>query len=445
MYARRSRNVSRRRAPVRRAARRSTISGKGRYYVRPRVTGRGRYKVSAPGVGRSLGRALGSALGNVIAPGIGGAAGQAIGGWAGGKLGSAFKSITGWGDYTVRENSLVYPDRVVPSFGEDSIRVKKREYICEINASTSFTNNSFPINPGLDTTFPWLAAIASNYEQYRFNGLVFQFVSTSSDAIASTTDLGLGQVIIATDYNAADAPFINSPQMLNTMFANSGKPSENIMHAIECAPTDQAQKLYYVRTGDNPDGTDIRLYDMGILQLATQNMPAVYPGMGQLWVTYDITFCKSVQNNQVGFDLNTDVYRLVAPAITTAYFGTSRTLADHSNLGTTVTGTQISFPVTLSSGYYMIYYHTAGTVASVANPSLALSNCSLVKGWADTSLTGISNSSTSSGNFISTYVVRIDDRDATITFSGGTLPTPSTVGDLVITQVNGEIYVSAPP
>lgn len=208
-------------------------------------------------------------------------------------------------------------------------------------------------------------------------------MSTSSDAIASTTDLGLGQVILASDYNAADAAFVNSPQMLGTMFSNSGKPSENIMHAVECAPTDVANKLYYTRSGDVPSGTDIRLYDMLSFQLATQKMPADYDGMGQLWVSYDITLCKSVQNNQVGFNLNTDQYFLTAPAITTAYFGTSRTLQEHSNLGTTVTGTQIQFPVTLSSGYFQIFYSAAGASSGVTDPSVATSNCTLINGWSN--------------------------------------------------------------
>jgi len=416
-----------------------TVSGKGKYVVgRPNVRGRGRYSIpknffNAP----KLGSMIGGMIGNSIAPGIGGALGGELGS-AGGKL---FKSITGFGDYTVRDNSLVYPDRVVPSFGEDSIRVKKREYIADINGTTAFTNNTFPVNPGLSEVFPWLSQIANNYEQYRWNGLIFQFVSTSSDAIASTTDLGLGQVILASDYNSADAAFVNAPQMLGTMFSNSGKPSENIMHAIECAPTDVANKLYYVRSGDVPSGTDIRLYDMLSFQLATQKMPANYDGMGQLWVSYDVTLCKSVQNNQLGFSLNTDQYFLVAPAVTTAYFGTSRTLRDNSNLGTTVTGTQIRFPVTLSSGYYLVYYHMAGSSTAVANPSLVGTNCTLIQGWSDTSLSGISNGSTTSGNFIATYIVRIDDRDAVLTYSGGTLCTSPTVGNLIITQINGEIFL----
>ena len=162
----------------------------------------------------------------------------------------------------------MFPDQQVPSFGDDSIRVRKREFVCNVDSlSTLFTNSTFPINPGLEQSFPWLSSIAKNYEQYRFNGLIYQFVSTSSDAIASTTALGLGQVILATDYSAVDDAFQSAPQMLGSMFSNSGKPSDNIMHAIECAPMDTPQKLYYVRTGQAPTNSDKRLWDLGIFKL----------------------------------------------------------------------------------------------------------------------------------------------------------------------------------
>lgn len=376
----------------------------------------------------------------MVAPGIGSAAGATAGGLIGNALGQGFRSLTGFGDYTVHANSLLMPDRVVPTFGDDSIRVRKREFIASINATTAFTNNFFPVNPGLDEVFPWLSSIANNYEQYMWNGLVFQFVSTSSDAIASTTNLGLGQVILASDYNSADAAYVNQPQMLGQMFANSGKPSENILHAVECKPSEQAQKLFYVRSGDVTAGTDIRLYDMLSFQLATQNMPANYTGMGQLWVTYDVTFCKSVQNNQLGFDLNTDKWILTAPATTTAYFGTSRQLVEHSNLGTTVTNTSIAFPPTVSSGYYQVTYFVTGTVAVVVSPTIAAVNCTIIATWNGDTATIASNSGDTSTRLITTRVYRIDARDATITYSGGTLPTAAPFGDLLITQINGEIY-----
>lgn len=433
------------------AAERSHVRGRGGYKLgRSYVRGRGGYSI-APGIkgalkadkiGEILGGASGAILGSMTPGGpAAGLVGGALGRQLGGAAGRLFKHITGWGEYTVKENSLLFPDRIVPSFGEDSIRVRKREYICDINASTSFSNNVFSINPGLVSVFPWLSAIAQNYEQYRFNGLLFQFVSTSSDAIASTTDLGLGQVILASDYNAADPAFVNAPQMLSSMFSNSGKPSENILHAIECAPTDQAQKLYYVRSGDPPSGTDVRLYDICTFQLATQNMPAVYSGMGQLWVSYDITFCKSVQNNQLGFDISTDKYQMSGVNAANP-LGTSHTLAEHSDLGSTIVGRDLIFPPSLASGYYQVTYNAVGTSDPVLQPTTTGTNCTKIAAWANNTDTEASDTGNTANSLVYSIIWRIDDRDAKINFgTDGLVPVSVTSCDLLITQVNGEIFI----
>lgn len=426
------------------AVKSAQLRGSGRYYTAGRTytRGKGAYKVpkAAMGAGQLLGAGTGAVLGNMIAPGIGGQLGAIVGGGLGNIAGGLLGSLTGFGSYEVKENSVLYPSRIVPSFGEDSIRVKKREYITALNATTAFNNNVFPIQPGLNDTFPWLCSIANNYEQYRFNGLVFQYVSTSSDAIASTTDLGLGQVLMATDYNAADEAYVNSQQMLGAMFSNSGKPSQEILHAIECASPDQAQKLYYVRSGDIPENTDIRLYDLGNFQIATQNMPANYDGMGQLWVSYDITFCKSVQNNQLGFDINTDFYVLDTVAVATP-LGATRTLREHSNLGTTVTSTVINFPVTLESGYYLIVWGAVGGSDPTLIPTMTPVNCAFIAAWEGSTATALTNSGETGASFICCRIVRIDARNATITLSANGLFPSSADGDLLITQINGEMWI----
>lgn len=435
----------------RRAAMRSTR--------RPRRYVRGRGKYTLPGLsfsskkfGGYLGGAAGAAIGNMIAPGIGGAVGAELGNYGGEQLGRIFKKITGVGDYTVKSNTLLYDSEVVPSFGEDSIRVRKREFVADINSVASvFTNQAFPINPGLSEVFPWLSAVARNYSQYRINGLIFQFVSTSSDAIASTTSLGLGQILLATNYNAAEDDFQDSPQMLNYMFSNSGKPSDNIMHAIECASPDQAQKLYYVRSGAVPSGQDPRLYDLGKFQIATNNMPATYEGMGQLWVSYDVTFCKSVQNNLLGYAVNTDLYQIATGISNSDPFGnntgTEWTALTGSQIGTTINSDQIEFPPLLQSGFYRIDITWRGTGTSAwVPPTITLQNANFVNCWQSPQTS--SSPSPISGQTASrvsiSFVIKLGTDDTTtpviVALSGATLPTTLTSCDLFITQVNGDLY-----
>lgn len=444
-----------RRYTPRRKTGRRYFRGRGAYTVaryragRQYVRGRGAYRIprnffNAEKVGRAAGSAIGAVIGNTVAPGSGLALGSDIGGSLGAIGGKLFRRITGWGNYAIKENSLLHNGKIATGFAEDAIRVAKREFICELNASTGFVNNSFPIQPGASETFPWLAQIAQNYEQYRFHGLLFEYISTSSDAIASSTDLGMGQVVMATDYNAADHPYINGPQMMGSMFSKTFKPSENCIHPVECAPSDQAQKLYYVRTGVQPTGTDIRLYDMGIFQIATQNMPAAYSGMGQLWVTYDVEFTKSVMNSQLGFDLNTDHWEL--EGISNAnYLGTSQTMKEHSNLGTVIESNTLYFPPALSSGYYLVIYDLSDndSPGSFNGGTWTRTNCTFVSSIFANAADQISNTGETTNRGIKIEIIKITARDASIAFSSLTSPGFPLRGDLIITQVNGEIYADA--
>lgn len=87
-------------------------------------------------------------------------------GW--GRLGHLVSKITGFGDYEIEGNSIMRgglsPPEVVNSADRGGFIVRHREYITDINAATAFTNQAFPINPGIKTTFPWLGAVASAFE-----------------------------------------------------------------------------------------------------------------------------------------------------------------------------------------------------------------------------------------------------------------------------------------
>ena len=114
--------------------------------------------------------------------------------------------------------------------------ISHREYIGDVvsGPAGTFSLQSYKINPGNPLTFPWLSSIASNFQQYRMQGCVFEFKTTSADALNSV-NTALGQIIMATNYNVVQGDFQSKYEMENTEFANSCKPSASMMHAIECA------------------------------------------------------------------------------------------------------------------------------------------------------------------------------------------------------------------
>ena len=97
------------------------------------------------------------AVGSTIGAAVGGPPGALLGGSSveGPRL---FKAITGFGDYRVEHNTLmlgVWAPEIVNSANRGSVIIRHREYLGDVNATTAFTLQQYPINPGQQLTFPW--------------------------------------------------------------------------------------------------------------------------------------------------------------------------------------------------------------------------------------------------------------------------------------------------
>lgn len=235
--------------------------------------------------------------------------------------------IVGRGDYKITHNSVFKGATggtgPSPSFSNGGhTRVRHREFIQDVYSGikpespagqhTVFYNASpdpshyrkpspqepdlgtgFVLNPGCMSTFPWLSGIANNYQKYQWMGLVFEYVTSSGDALSST-NTALGTVIMATDYDTNHIPFTDKRLMENSDYSNSGKPSISQIHGIECDPAINPLKVSYVRP-DYPAErdeqgavTDLRFSDHGRFQIGTIGCQEASQILGELWVTYDV-------------------------------------------------------------------------------------------------------------------------------------------------------------
>jgi hypothetical protein len=219
-----------------------------------------------------------------------------LGGYIGSGLGSAFKSVTGLGDYHMGMNT---GGHVGAQFGNgrDSIYLTKREFLGDVSSSTDFEIKSYAINPGLPETFPWGSALANQFEQWEPQGIMFEFVSTSANALDST-NTALGQVALTCDYNPSADTFNDMSQVLNNWSTVIQKPSCSFTLPIECAPSKRATKLLFVRSSAIPSNQDRRFYDLANLMVATSGSQASAT-IGQLWVTYKIKLSKPVLPEEV--------------------------------------------------------------------------------------------------------------------------------------------------
>lgn len=211
-------------------------------------------------------------------------------------------TIKGFGEYKIGSNTILgggmSPPMITNSVSNGAVILRHREYIRDIESSQDFKNLVFPLNPGIQRTFPWLAQIAPSFEQYRFRGVVFEFKSNSADVVLSgAASTALGTVVMATQYDALDPPFDNKFEMSNWEFTTSQKPSRSFMHPVECAKSQTPLTMLYIRTGDPPGGSDLRLYDLGNFNIAVVGMQNVAgenatSTIGELWVSYEVEFYK---------------------------------------------------------------------------------------------------------------------------------------------------------
>jgi len=232
---------------------------------------------------------------------------SAIGGWArsqGGITGALgqLSGALGTGDYTTNAivNGGMGAPEAVPSFTDNtgsSVVISHKEYIADVFGTpggTSFQNSAYSINPGLETTFPWLAQISQNYDEYSIKQLIFTFRSSIAPIGASGSGQ-VGTVIMATQYNAGEQPFTDKETMMQYDGAMSAKVIDGLISGVECDPKQSSGSFgKFTRSGPPPVGQDIKTYDLGTFNVAVTNIPEGYQNqsIGELWVSYTIELRK---------------------------------------------------------------------------------------------------------------------------------------------------------
>lgn len=295
----------------------------------------------------------------------------------GAMAGNALAKYFGHGDYVIKSNSLMGTGKTtVPKFdnsGKRGTRIQEREFLGDVfsgdtlvSGSTSFDTRSFIINPTNPSCFPWLSKFAPLFDQWEPNGIIFNFVSTSSEF--NGTSQSLGAVVMATDYDPYDLPYATKSEMENSDYSCSSKPSLGLVHAIECDDKERPTELLFTSTSN---GAPLTSTNLGQFQIATKGCSTAGTTLGELWVSYDITFYKKQITNDVTgpFAYLTGSFPATANLsfMNLPVFGTSRdvTLSVQVGVGTTVhiANTQIG-------EFYGIIYlldNIAGTDAIIAS------------------------------------------------------------------------------
>jgi hypothetical protein len=305
------------------------------------------------------------------------------GGSLGTSLGGALSRWLGAGDYAVGSNTVVQRSlkaaSSIPSMHNDaqSIVVRHKEYLGEVRSSQAFSvQQSFPLNPGDVTTFPWLNGIAVRFQEFKIRGMVFHYIPTSGSAVSSL-NAALGSVMLQTSYRATDVPPGSKVELLNEYCSNEVVPCESMAHPIECDPKENPFNVMYVRSGALPTGENLLMYDLGITHLAVSGCQTTGNPIGDLWVTYEIELKKPLIASNVTSTLLTagQTYTTGGLAPSTV-FGTSTTSLVGSLAATTLNNT-ITLPKG-SVGTYQIWCSLNGNTLAITYGTTIVTGCTLV-------------------------------------------------------------------
>lgn len=173
--------------------------------------------------------------------------------------------------------------------------VKHRELLETITGNTNFQIPfSYQINPGLASSFPWLSGIANQWEQYRFNRLVYHYIPR-----CSTTKVG--SVMLVPDYDVLDAPPQNEREASTYFEAIEDASWREIRCNLQPASLQPMGPKKYVRSGSV--SSDLKTYDGGKLYVCVNGQDDT-TAIGKLWVEYEVSFYVP-QTNSTGIPIPT--------------------------------------------------------------------------------------------------------------------------------------------
>jgi len=318
--------------------------------------------------------------------GMGESIGSRLGGLAGKSLGGLISSVTGFGDYEVKSNTLLTQ---TPDFTNHAFtNIVHKEFVGDVFGQKAFTKAARgAITPINNEMFPWLSKMARCWDEYQINGLLFHYKPTSGVAVGSTST-AIGYVIMSTQYNPYDAEFSSKQAIENYQYTTSSAPYTQQLHAVECDPTVVKQPILSVL--GNASIGDKRFTDFGIFNIYTgggQLDPSQV--WGELWVTYDITFYKKASRP---LSL-ADHYRGDSGITASLPMGVVVTIDPQSTLNSSFSGNVLTIPASFYGYLNLIYSYTA-TAADATNALV----CTL-----STSITAVNEFNNDSASTVNGY------------------------------------------
>lgn len=183
--------------------------------------------------------------------------------------------------------------RPVWSIQGDRFTVEHREFVNTVNSDVNnvFAYDVYPLDAANADSFPWLAGIAQNFEDFRLESFEAEYVTE----IGTTSS---GSVIMSCDYDAHDASLFETRQSLLQIEDSIVAPLwENVKFVASKHNLSKLSKDRYVASAEDEKSQN-RLTSFGTLYIATTptNLmtstvnPSPSIVLGDLFFKYRISF-----------------------------------------------------------------------------------------------------------------------------------------------------------
>lgn len=159
--------------------------------------------------------------------------------------------------------------------------IRKVDFVGEINGTTAFSLGRFAINPGLSTTFPWLAIQAAGWQFYRVRKMQAQFISR----VPTTKS---GTIFMFPEYSSSDNSPDNAASALNNADCKDGGIIRNLYMDFNPKSMHLTNPWKLIR--DAPVASSLEKYDAAALIVGSWGIDAADDGnpIGQLKLSYEI-------------------------------------------------------------------------------------------------------------------------------------------------------------
>lgn len=193
-------------------------------------------------------------------------------------------------NYTTKTTYKQIPSTFT-SFTQNSkvltVNISHRELVTAVDGSVAFNLDSFGVNPGRASVFPWLSGVALSFEEYRFRKLEFHYVN--SCGTATTGSVALAFCYDPDNLDATSMTEVNniSPSVISSAYSPV---------CLKVPVNRLNQTLHYVRYAEEVD--DLKEYDIGSLFVVTEGQAAAGI-VGNVFVDYTVELIRPTTNHEI--------------------------------------------------------------------------------------------------------------------------------------------------